>query len=291
MLSDRITACIFAANEERRIAACIEDLRDVFPLLVVDNCSTDRTVEVARGLGVPTISVRNPGYIETDSVIGPVEQAITTPYLLMVSVSELLPLPLLRAYADIAQSGCADVVRARRISFTAGEPIPVAGRPGLRHPGELRFFRKGSVDFSQTVVHSWGTPRPDARVQRLDDSLHFYHYRDYDCSRSEQAQCRYNDVQAPQLYARGRRFALWRALGHCAFVFLRAYFWMGCRRYGAKGFLESAHMGLSTFSVYLRLLEIEHGLGLAHVRTRNESVRQQHRQRLHGELAKSGVRP
>ncbi|QHJ00168.1 glycosyltransferase [Xylophilus rhododendri] len=49
LLSDRLTVCLFAWNEEQRILRSLENFRGLFRVLVVDNCSTDRTAEVARG--------------------------------------------------------------------------------------------------------------------------------------------------------------------------------------------------------------------------------------------------
>lgn len=49
---EKISATILALNEEHRIAACLESLRDIAEeIIVVDSGSTDRTVEICRQYG------------------------------------------------------------------------------------------------------------------------------------------------------------------------------------------------------------------------------------------------
>jgi len=147
MLSTNITVCIFAWNEAPRLRRCIDNFRDRFPMLVIDNASTDRTCEVATEEGVLAVTVKNPGFIETPEVMDVVLAHCNTDYVLIASVSEYIPLNLLRLYADIANRSSYDVVRAYRQSITAGQPIAISGRPRTGDPGQIRFFRKGCIGY------------------------------------------------------------------------------------------------------------------------------------------------
>lgn len=59
-----ISATIIAVNEEDSIARAIESVRFCGEVLVVDSGSTDRTVEIAAGLGARVVRRDWPGYAE-----------------------------------------------------------------------------------------------------------------------------------------------------------------------------------------------------------------------------------
>lgn len=276
MLSTNITVCIFAWNEAPRLRRCIENFRDRFPMLVIDNASTDRTCEVAAEEGVPAVTVKNPGFIETPEVMDVVLAHCNTEYVLISSVSEYVPLTLLRLYADTANRRSYDVVRAYRQSITAGQPIAIGGRPHSGDPGQIRFFRKGSISYKSNHVHGIGTPTvPEERVFSVvnQETHHFFQFRDYDCSRTEQVLCRYDDLLARQRYADGARFSFLLAFWRACLAFSNNYFRFGAFRFGMLGFIHSYYRFHMEFSVWLRLWEWQHGLTLPDVKQRNDAVR------------------
>jgi len=51
MNAPKISACIITKNEEARIGACLDSLKWVDEIVVVDSMSTDETVRIARKHG------------------------------------------------------------------------------------------------------------------------------------------------------------------------------------------------------------------------------------------------
>lgn len=215
---------------------------------------------------------------------------VDTAYILIASVSEYVPLALLRKYIDVANMDSHDVVRAFRVSITAGQPIPISGVAGQAVVGELRFFRKGSVDYTGNKVHGHGKVLSDAsRILNVvaDPDLHFYQFRDYDCSHTEMAHCRYDDTLARQRYLAGERFTWPRALYYSCKAFLTCYVRFGSLRFGMLGFLHSYYRWHMEFTVWLRIWEWEQGYTRADVVRRNNSVRQQFENELNDEVEES----
>lgn len=276
MLNNNITVCIFAFNESARILRCIENFKDLFPIIVIDNCSTDDMRERLTTAGHRYKSIKNPGFIETPEVMDRVEAAIDTDYLLIASVSEFIPLALLHRYADVAKSNTHDVVRAFRVSITAGEPIPISGQPRKGFPGELRFYKKGAVDYSGNQVHDRGRMvcAPD-RVLNLvtEETCHFYQFRDYDCARTERTHANYNDVLAKQKYDAGTRFSWLKMIIHSNKQFLNSYIRFGSWRFGMLGFLHSFYRWHMEIGIWLRIWEWENNLSGDGVKEANNKIR------------------
>lgn len=276
MLSNNVTVCIFAWNEETRILRCIDNFKHTFKMLVVDNFSIDNTVGMVRQAGQACVSIKNPGFIETPEVMEPLMAACTTDYLLIASVSEFVPLALQQEYARVADSGSYDVVRAYRVSITAGEPVPISGKPRRAVDGDIRFFKKGAVSYLNNQVHGRGTPVcSDERILNavMNPSLHFYQFRDYDCSKTESVHCRYDDVLAEQRFDAGERFSWSRALYGTFRSFFASYLRSGSYRYGMLGFLHCYYRAHMEFTVWLRIWEWENGYTRPDVIERNSDVR------------------
>ena len=276
MLSSRLTVFLFTRNEELRLADTYENFRDLLPVVVIDNDSSDGTAVVAARLGLRVEQIANPGYIEDHEVMRQVQAACTTDYLVIASCAEVVPLALLRVYARVAESGSHDVVRAPRLSITAGREIPVAMSMSVPYPGELRMFRKGSVDFTGTVVHQVGRPVvPAERVLTLPQTREsaFFQFRDYDCSVTERNHCRYDDLLARQRFEAGERFNLPRALVRSVGLFLRPYVRYGCWRFGMLGFIHCVYRGIMELTVQFRIWEHQHGFTIDRVRAENLAVK------------------
>lgn len=283
MLSNNITICIVAFNESARILRCIENFKYLFPIIVIDNFSTDGTYDKVISAGYACKKIKNPGFIETKDVMDKIEDAIDTDYLLIASVSEFIPLSLLQRYATVANNNTHDVVRAYRVSITAGQPIPISGQPRTKFPGELRFYKKGAVDYSGNQVHDRG--RMVCAPQRVlnlvtDESCHFYQFRDYDCARTERTHANYNDVLAKQKYDAGTRFSWLKMIAHSSKQFLNSYVRFGSWRFGMLGFLHSFYRWHMEIGIWLRIWEWENNLSGTGVKEANNTLRMQYEKKL-----------
>ena len=289
MLSNNVTVCIFAFNESARILRCIENFKDIFPIIVIDNYSTDNMRELITAEGYRYTSIKNPGFIETPEVMDKVEAAVDTDYVLIASVSEFVPMQLLQRYADAAENNSHDVVRAFRVSITSGEAIPISGQPRKGFPGELRFYKKGAVDYTGNQVHDRGRMlcAPE-RVLDLgtNETCQFYQFRDYDCARTERTHAIYNDVLAKQKYDAGTRFSWLKMIAHSSKQFLNSYVRFGSWRFGMLGFLHSFYRWHMEIGIWLRIWEWENNLSGNGVKDANNKIRAQFEKKIAEEKVK-----
>lgn len=273
MLSEKITICVFSWNEAARIEGFLKKIQGIFPILVIDNCSTDGTADIVASMGLDVISVKNPGFIETKEVMDAVQEKCATEYMLIASVSEYIPLALLKFYAKVANEKTYDVVRAFRVSITAGQPIPISGTPRRDAHTELRFFRKGAIDFSSNMVHGRGriAVNPERVISvAKNGNLHFYQFRDYDCSRTEEKHRAYNDVLAKQKFIAGVRFSWKKAFIFSTKEFFNSYIRFGSWRFGSLGFIHSFYRFQMELNIWFRIWEWENQLSGPDVKVANK---------------------
>ena len=81
MFSHKITFVLFMFNEEARIERAVRNFLRYGRVLVVDNYSTDRTVEIAKSLGADVLLHKNQGWVEDEHTTSVVKAAVQTPWL------------------------------------------------------------------------------------------------------------------------------------------------------------------------------------------------------------------
>ncbi len=97
------TMLLTVYNEEARVKRVVEYYRPFAKLIVVDNYSEDATVSILNNLGVKLIQYRNPGTAQTPECIKYFFSLVDTDYILFLSCSEFMPVPLLELFEEIAK--------------------------------------------------------------------------------------------------------------------------------------------------------------------------------------------
>ncbi len=145
-----IAAIVITKNEERNVMACLESLAWADERIVVDACSTDRTVEIARASGARVFVRPWPGFGPQKNFGMDQTQA---EWILIVDADERIPEPLQKEI----QAG-----------LRAGPPLDVAGyeiprrnffygrwiRGGGIYPDyQLRLFRRPAGRYDDVLLH------------------------------------------------------------------------------------------------------------------------------------------
>ena len=212
-----LSIALITFNEVARLPACLASVAFADEVLVVDNGSTDGTVELARSLGARVLQTPDwPGF-------GPqknraVDMA-TGDWVLSIDADEQVT-PELRAQilATIAQGGpdgCVAYNISRRSSYCGQY---------MRHSGwypdrVLRLFRRGHARFSDHAVHE--SLQADGPVGLLEGDLLHQSFADFESVLDKVN--RYSSASAKALAARGKRGSLGKALAHGWWAFFRTY--------------------------------------------------------------------
>ncbi|HXF91874.1 MAG TPA: glycosyltransferase family 2 protein [Nitrospiraceae bacterium] len=252
-----IAAVIITKDEERNIAVCLESLRWVDEIIVVDACSVDRTVEIARTY-TDRVFVRPwPGY-------GPqknfgIDQA-GADWILIVDaderVTEALRDEILRT---LRQGPPSDVVgyEIPRRNFFYGKWIRGSGY----YPDyQLRLFKRSAGRYDDVLLHEHLCL--DGRVARLTNPL------DHDSmptiGRHVRKMMRYTTLGAQEKLKSSSRVTGWEVGAHHLGTILKTYLLRRGYRDGIHGLIVALFAGLHTFVKYAKAWEAsqERGEGI-----------------------------
>jgi glycosyltransferase involved in cell wall biosynthesis len=212
----RLSLIVIARNEEAAIGRCLGSAAFADEIVVVDNDSSDKTVEIARSFRAKVIKAPDwPGF-------GPQKnralKAATGDWVLSLDADEWVGPALSAAIKRVmADSDAADGYEMPRRSRFRGKVI----RYGGWWPDHvLRLFRRERGRFSDDPVHE--RLIVDGRVERLRAPID--HDAIADAADAREKASRYAAIAAAELARKGVQANGFTALGHAAWAFFNTYF-------------------------------------------------------------------
>lgn len=168
MNHNELTFVIIAQNEEARISRAILSCRDLGQVLVIDGGSTDRTVELAQGLGATVID--NPFRYAAQQYNYGLE-AVTTPWAFILDADERIGETLAASISAVPSNTSHAAYWTNRLNYFAGKPIRHSGwSPDLN----LRLLRVDACRYDDRPVHA--RVQVDGSDAKLDGQLHHFTY-------------------------------------------------------------------------------------------------------------------
>ena len=144
----KISAVLITRNEERNIKKCLESLRWIDEIVVVDGESTDRTCEIAASYGARVINHAFTGDFGLERNIG--NENATGDWILALDADEVIPEKTKQEIVKILEGGSEfDAYNVPRLQFFLGKPLVHGGR----YHSIINFFKKGKVKFDGRVHH------------------------------------------------------------------------------------------------------------------------------------------
>ena len=244
--SPDVTAVIAAHDESANIEACISSVEWVREVIVVENDSTDDTVDRARAAGVTVIS---PKFTTIGAARNSGIERARSPWILVLDADERCTPELAAEIRQVVAR--ADDTRAYRVprrNYFLGKEIRYGGW-GSDKP--VRLFRR-ELRYNANLVHEH-VDVTGGTVGTVKKSLLHYTYISLD--QYFEKFDRYSRWWAEQNFANGRR-------GSAAAVFLKPparfvgmYFLKGGFLDGARGLILACLAAASVMAKYARLWE------------------------------------
>jgi len=245
----KISAVIITFNEEAKIADAIRSVAWADEILVVDSESTDRTREIASGLGARVITEKWRGFSGQKQFA---TDWATHDQIFSLDADERVSDGLKDEILEIRDSDvAADGYRVPRSSTYLGREI--------RHSGwypdwQLRFFDRTKGRWKDVAVHESVEMSEGATVSQLSgDILHFS--IDSVKQHSEMINSRYAPLSAEAMFASGTRATPASIALYPAVTFLRTYLIKAGFLDGFPGLVIAYFAAYNVFLKYLLLWE------------------------------------
>lgn len=249
MVPAQVSAIIVCFNEEDNIRDCLESLKWVDEIVVVDSFSTDRTVEICRQYTDRVVQRPWAGYRDQKAFA---HSLATKDWVFLLDADERVPPELKEEVQDaLAHFG------SRYTAFLVPRLVYYLGRWWWRggwYPDyDIRLFRRDRA--------TWGGKDPhekilvDGEVRRLKSPLHHFSYRDV--SDHLNRINRFTSISARELRAVGKRWSWGDTLGRPAVRFVHSYLWKRGFFEGFPGFFIAVTAAFYVYLRYAKLRELE----------------------------------
>ena len=231
----KLSVCILTKDDADTVAGAIASARFADDVVVVDNGSTDRTVEIATALGVRIvhISVINYGELRTRAA-----EAGSHEWILSLDADERCT-PEVRdeILALLATEPAHDAYRVPRRNYMMGRWIKGSGwYPNYRG---MQLFRKDRMRYTTDMTHEGCVLVGDGQPGKLQHDILHFPYRNL-----EELVYKvniYSSLGAQKLAP--RRVSMWTAFGHGVWGFIKHFVLKAGFRDGWAGFV----IALGTF--------------------------------------------
>ncbi len=172
-MENRISVLVNTFNEEKNIQNCLESVKWVDEIILVDMYSDDKTVDIAKRYTDKIYFFEKCGYADPARNFA-LEKA-SGEWILVIDADELVPLALKNRLLEIAKNDSADVVLIPRSNYIFSHLFKFGGSGPLQDT-QLRFFKKGYLAFSP-AIHQIYNLNQNARVLKINKAnegfIHF----------------------------------------------------------------------------------------------------------------------
>lgn len=245
---EKVSVVVIVYNEEDNIGSCLESVKWADEIVVVDDLSSDATIEIARRYTDLIFERKLDGYgIQKNFGIG----KTTNNWILNIDADERVTPEL---------SGEIRALLGAEGSLPAGYELPYKvffGNQWIRHGGwfpeyHLRLFRKDKGRFKERLVHEG--VEVSGPVGRLHHFVEHYTYRSI--SDFIMRMDRYSTLSAAAYCKEGRRVGWLETAFRAWFTFLQMYILKRGFMDGGVGFQLAVLYSAYTFTKYAKLREL-----------------------------------
>lgn len=237
-----LSVCVITHNEEAAIERCLGSVAWADELIVVDDGSTDRTVELAKGLGAKVIHHSWPGWATQKNYA---IDACSHDWVLSLDADEWLPPAAETEIRQTLATKTADAYSFPRRTSFLGRSIMHSGWYPDR---QIRLFRRSVTRFSEVAVHE-KVEAPEHSADLQVDIMH------ESFTSLEQYLTKSNAYTTAQAKQQSQQSFLWLKLFlKPLYRFLQMYVRQAGFLDGAQGFILASFSAWYEFVVIAKIL-------------------------------------
>jgi len=245
-----ISAVINTLNEEKNIERCLKSLDWVDEIVICDDGSNDKTLDLAKKFTGKIYHHKSEGYVEAarNFAIGKAKGD----WILIVDADEEIPKNLAQKLVQVTKKQCDFVwIPRKNIIFDRW----------IKHSGwwpdyNVRFFKKDKVKWSGKIHEDPKTKGSEYRLLPRED-LAIIHYNYSSISQYLKRLDRYTDIESDELIKEGYKFNWQDLISKPVGEFLSRFFAREGYKDGLHGLVLAVLQAISFFIAYAKIWEKE----------------------------------
>lgn len=247
-----ISVSILVKNSEKYLHQCLSALKDFAEIIVLDNGSTDRTLEIAATFD--NVKIHHHPFIGFGPMKNLAASFATYDWILNIDSDEIFSAELIEELRNLDLTDHKKVYAILRINHYRGKPIKTCGW----YPDYVkRLYHRKEVQFNDKQVHESLIISEQIQVLQLKNQFKHYSF--------DNAEALINKMQQyTSLFAKQQRFrkqaSLSGAIGHGISAFIKNYFLKKGILSGQDGFVISFANACGSYYKYIKLLEANQSL-------------------------------
>ncbi len=241
----KVSAVIIAKNEEEMIADCIDSVRNLDEIILINNKSTDKTSDIAIRMGVRVLEYDSDDFSQIRNF--GMKQA-KGEWVFYIDSDERADAKLLSEIKLKIVSTEAVCLKVNRKNFYLGK------NPWPKIEVIDRVFKKSAFKTWVGNVHE--SPSYDGNSALVEGFLNHYTHRNL--SQMLEKTIEWSDIEAKNRFDSGHpKMVLWRFPRVMITTFLEYYVRQRGYSVGVVGLIESVYQSFSTLITYAKLWELQ----------------------------------
>lgn len=244
-----ISAVILVKNAEKTIAECLESLSAFGEVVLLDNGSTDATLDIAAKY--PNVKIfHEPNFCGFGKMKNIALSKATNDWILSIDSDEVI-MPEIVSQINAMQLNDNTVVALSRLNYYGDRCMKCCGW----YPDYVwRIFNRKYTCFNENIVHEGVETKPDTQKVYIKDAIK--HYAADSMESIIQKMNRYTTLSAQEKHKNGKKASVIGAIFRFIHTFNMNYFFRRGIFYGYKGFVVSLLNASGSFYRHMKLYEL-----------------------------------